>query len=160
MSDRIALMIEGRIEQLGTPDDLYRNPATLAVARFIGSPTINLLAAEVSAAGRVSVAGIATGLQAGAGPATLGIRAEDLRLTPDGIPARLLRAETHGADRYLTCRLMTDEGQTVVLRQNASDMQTTSLDDVLHLRFAPERAHLFGPDGQRIALRIGGKVAA
>lgn len=160
MSDRIALMIDGRIEQLGTPDDLYRTPATLAVARFIGSPTINLLAAEASASGRVSVAGLATGLQAAPGPATLGIRAEDLRLAPDGLPARLLRAETHGADRYLTCRLLTDEGQSVVLRQNASDAQGTPSEDVLHLRFAPERAHLFGPDGKRMALRVGGRVAA
>ncbi|CAM3056292.1 ABC transporter ATP-binding protein [Paracoccus nototheniae] len=160
MSDRIALMIDGRIEQLGTPDDLYRTPATLAVARFIGSPTINLLAAEVAASGRVTVCGRATGLLADRGPATLGIRAEDLRLAPDGIPARLLRAETHGADRYLTCRLMTDEGQTVVLRQNASDAQTISPEDALHLRFAPDRAHLFGAEGQRMALRLAGKVAA
>ncbi|TGN56951.1 ABC transporter ATP-binding protein [Paracoccus liaowanqingii] len=160
MSDRIALMIEGRIEQIGSPDDLYRSPATLAVARFIGSPTINLLTAEVSASGRVSVAGTSTDLLAAAGPATLGIRAEDLRFAADGIPVRLLRAETHGADRYLTCRLMTDEGQTVVLRENASDTQTTSAEDDLHLRFAPERAHLFGANGRRMTLRIAEKVAA
>ncbi len=46
MSDRIALMSEGRIEQLGTPDELYGQPATLTVARFIGTPSINLLPVE------------------------------------------------------------------------------------------------------------------
>lgn len=149
MSDRIALMIEGRIEQLGTPDELYRTPATLAVARFIGSPTINLLPAEVSPEGRLQVAGIETGLVTEPGPATLGIRAEDIHLAPEGIPARLIRTETHGADRYLTCQLATGDGQTIVLRQGASDPRPAHPQDKVHLRFAEGSAHVFGPDGRR-----------
>ncbi|WP_410216227.1 ABC transporter ATP-binding protein [Paracoccus sp. (in: a-proteobacteria)] len=160
MSDRIALMIEGQIEQLGTPDELYRAPATLAVARFIGSPTINLLPAEVSATGQVTVAGVPTGLVASAGPATLGIRAEDFHLAATGLPARVLRIETQGADRFLTCELLEAVGQTIVLRQSASDADDTPADDVMHLRFAAARAHLFGPDGHRRPLRIRERVAA
>ncbi|MGG2475090.1 ABC transporter ATP-binding protein, partial [Rhizobium sp. BR5] len=57
MSDRIALMSEGRIEQLGTPDELYRKPATLTVARFIGTPSINLLPVEIDAEGKVTAFG-------------------------------------------------------------------------------------------------------
>ncbi len=160
MSDRIALMIEGRIEQLGTPDDLYRTPATLSVARFIGSPTINLLPAEVTADRQVTVAGMETGLHAEEGPATLGIRAEDFHLASTGMPARLLRAETHGADRFLTCQLMAGDGSVVVLRQSASDRPSADADGKLHLRFAADRVHLFGADGRRRPVYVGGKVAA
>jgi len=47
MADRIALLNEGRIEQLGTPEELYRKPATRFVAEFIGTPKISMLAARI-----------------------------------------------------------------------------------------------------------------
>ncbi len=157
MSDRIALMIEGRIEQLGSPDDLYRKPASLAVARFIGSPTINLLAAEVAANGTVRVDGIDTSLKSATpGPATLGIRAEDVHIADTGLPARLLREETHGPDRFVTCEV--SSGQQIVLRQKASDPLPAA--QSLHIAFAEQNAHLFGADGLRQDLQIAERVAA
>lgn len=157
MSDRIALMIDGRIEQLGTPDDLYQRPATLAVARFIGSPTINLLPAEADGEGRVTIAGQATGILTRPGPLTVGIRPEDLDVGDEGLAAEVLRVETHGPDHFLTCALAADHG-TVVLRQGASARPARG--DMLKLRIPPERAHLFGADGQRVPARIAGRVAA
>uniref|UniRef100_A4WYF5 Binding-protein-dependent transport systems inner membrane component n=1 Tax=Cereibacter sphaeroides (strain ATCC 17025 / ATH 2.4.3) TaxID=349102 RepID=A4WYF5_CERS5 len=157
MSGRIALMIDGRIEQLGTPEELYQQPATLAVARFIGSPTINLLAAEGDGEGRITVAGEATGLLARPGPLTIGIRPEDVEVGTEGLAARVVRVETHGPDRFLTCELLADHG-AVVLRQGASARPARG--DMLKLRFRPERAHLFGADGQRVAAQIAGRVAA
>ncbi|WP_081709991.1 ABC transporter ATP-binding protein [Arthrobacter sp. 35W] len=91
MADRIAVINHGRIEQLGTPDELYAVPETLFVASFIGSPAMNLLpvdaASAMSAFGRHRV-------EAGQ-DITLGVRAEDLQLvpTPDE-PAR------HADDRF------------------------------------------------------------
>lgn len=120
MSDRIALMIEGRIEQLGTPAELYRAPATLAVAKFIGSPTINLLAVEVASGGALRIPGADAVMIAAPGPATLGIRAEDVHVAACGMPARILREETHGPDRFVTCELL-DGPQKIVLRQKAVD---------------------------------------
>ncbi|WP_128253759.1 ABC transporter ATP-binding protein [Falsirhodobacter deserti] len=158
MSDRIALMIEGRIEQLGAPDELYHSPATLAVAKFIGSPTINLLPAEVAPCGVVHVHGRATGLASVPGPATLGIRAEDVRVTASGMPARILREEKHGPDRFLTCEL--DEGETIVLRQKASEPTGADENGKLCLGFVEDRAHLFGADGLRREMRLTEKVAA
>jgi multiple sugar transport system ATP-binding protein len=160
MSDRIALMIDGRIEQLGSPDELYRTPATLAVARFIGSPQINLLPAETGTDGRVGVCGTWLDLQAPSGPATLAVRAEDIHPAETGLAARLLRAETHGADRFLTCQL-TDaaaDGAVIVLRQSAA--APLEVGGLLHLRLAADRVHLFGVDGRRLEPRLAGRVPA
>ena len=157
MSDRIALMIDGRIEQLGTPEDLYRRPATLAVARFIGAPAINLLAAEAGISGRVTLAGRDTGLCAPPGPLTLGLRPEDLAIAPDGFAARVTRVETHGADRFVTCEMEAapemggPEGATLVLRLDGAARVAPG--ETLRLGFRPERAHLFAPDGRRVAAR-------
>jgi len=152
MSDRIALMDGGRIEQLGTPDVLYRRPATLTVARFIGTPAINLLPVEIAAQGQVIAFGQDLGLRHGAGPAgpaTLGIRAEDLFPADRGLAVRVRRIETHGADRFVSGHLLADESLRVTVRLHADRMAAVTVDGVLSLGFAPERAHLFGADGAR-----------
>ncbi|MEI4485929.1 ABC transporter ATP-binding protein [Frigidibacter sp. MR17.14] len=163
MSDRIALMVEGRIEQLGTPDELYRAPASLTVARFIGTPTINLLPVEADARGRVSLFGADTGIVAAgaaAGPMMLGLRAEDLRVAGQGLAARVQRSETHGADRYLTCRLLAGDQPCVTLRQSAAEPVAAGADGALTLGFDPAQAHLFGADGLRRAAQLSERVAA
>ncbi|MCJ8141113.1 ABC transporter ATP-binding protein [Falsirhodobacter halotolerans] len=157
MSTRIALMDKGRIEQLGTPDDLYSRPATLTVARFIGTPSINLIPAEVTPQGRVRALGrdLGLGVRADAGPVTLGLRAEDLVPAADGFAARILRAETQGADRFVTCALTDDLRVTVRLPA------TTPLPDgALTLGFDPARAHLFGADDRRLEVTTRAAVAA
>lgn len=57
MSDRVALMREGKVLQLGTPQEIYRTPATLEVARFVGSPRINTLQVQVDTQGILHVLG-------------------------------------------------------------------------------------------------------
>ncbi len=57
LSDRIAVMFAGKIRQVGTPDDLYRNPADLDVARFLSQPYLNTLAARIVVTGRALVSG-------------------------------------------------------------------------------------------------------
>ncbi|MCO6062418.1 sn-glycerol-3-phosphate ABC transporter ATP-binding protein UgpC, partial [Pseudomonas sp. MOB-449] len=86
---------------LGTPDELYRKPATLTVARFIGTPSINLLPVEIDAQGKITAFGRDLAIEGAgrdAGPATLGLRAEDLRPGEAGFALRVVRSETHGAD--------------------------------------------------------------
>ncbi len=73
MADRIAVIHHGRIEQIGTPDELYATPQTLFVASFIGSPPMSLL--EVDEAGASSFDDLPL---RSARPITLGVRAEDL----------------------------------------------------------------------------------
>ncbi|MCF6368940.1 ABC transporter ATP-binding protein [Rhizobium halophilum] len=163
MSDRIALMSEGRIEQLGTPSELYEHPATLTVARFIGTPSINLVPVEVLPNGSVSLFGQALGLAAAghnAGPATLGVRAEDVSITPEGLPLRVQRTETHGADRFVHGHLQADEALPVTFRLSIGAPVAVNSDDVIYVSFPPERAHLFGRDGSRLAAFPTDRVAA
>ena len=89
MGDRIAVMNEGRLEQIGTPDEIYNRPATLFVAGFVGSPPMNLIEGEIAAeAGRARFVARDVAVEpalsvSGAGPATLGIRPQHLHIRPD-----------------------------------------------------------------------------
>ena len=163
MSNRIALMSNGRIEQLGTPDELYGRPATLTVARFIGTPSINLLPVEISASGEVSAGGERFGLRAPAGTSrtgTLGVRAEDIEPAASGLAARVLRSETHGADRFVTCELLGGEGVRLVLRQKAGEAIGADAEGIVHLRLAERRAHLFDSEGLRCETSCRERMAA
>ena len=86
MGDRIAVMNDGRLEQIGTPDEIYNRPATLFVAGFVGSPPMNLIEGEiVMQDGRARFVSrdfaVEPTLSAGAaGPATLGIRPQHLHV--------------------------------------------------------------------------------
>ncbi len=86
MGDRIAVMKEGRLEQIGTPDEIYNRPATLFVAGFVGSPPMNLIEGEIARQdGRARFASrdfaFEPNRSAGAaGPATLGVRPQHLRI--------------------------------------------------------------------------------
>ena len=84
LADRIAVMREGRIEQIGTPRELYLQPASTYVAQFIGRPQMNLLPARD---------GVITG-----------IRPDDLRLDPAGSPCTILSREWFGANQMLLVR--------------------------------------------------------
>jgi len=80
MADRIVVMRDGYILQVGTPTDIYENPADVFTARFIGSPAMNMLQATGSEGG-IAVAGAASPVaarQAARGPMLVGVRAHDL----------------------------------------------------------------------------------
>ena len=102
MADRVAVMLAGRVLQFAPAGEVYARPAHVDVATFIGSPRINLLAAEVSGGvARVGGHGFAAGLPVD-GAVTLGVRPEALRLSavpgPCAVPVRLQRVEFLGAE--------------------------------------------------------------
>ncbi|UWQ19880.1 ABC transporter ATP-binding protein [Jannaschia sp. M317] len=79
IADRIAILIDGKIAQLGTPDEVYNTPATSAVAALVGSPPMNLIPGRVAEDGRSFQSDalkdpIALPRQVRAGPVTLGVR--------------------------------------------------------------------------------------
>ena len=106
MADRVILLSGGKIVQNGAPVDLYEAPADIFVARFIGTPPMNLLALEAGARGAViaGTSGPVVGSMELAG-AKLGVRPEHIKLGGDGIEARLESVEYLGADSLLQCRV-------------------------------------------------------
>jgi len=96
LADRIVIMNEGRIEQVGTPDEVYKHPASQFVASFIGSPAMNFATGVVSSAGRKTVletdAGVTVGLascQVAKGRRIyLGFRPEHMQLAETARPPR------------------------------------------------------------------------
>jgi ABC-type sugar transport system ATPase subunit len=100
LSDRVAVMHEGRIQQVADPVTIYERPATTFVADFIGSPSINFLNGELQD-GTATLAGRRLdGARArGEGPITLGVRPEDVILAPPGgglIEGRIEFTEPYG----------------------------------------------------------------
>jgi sn-glycerol 3-phosphate transport system ATP-binding protein len=85
MADRVVLLRAGRIEQVGSPEELYARPATAFTAAFIGAPPMNLL--------RLNGAGVLTG-----------VRPEDMRLAGDGLQATVESVEYLGADSLVAAR--------------------------------------------------------
>ncbi|MCC5953578.1 MAG: ATP-binding cassette domain-containing protein [Acidimicrobiia bacterium] len=153
MADRIAIMADGKLQQVGSPRDVYARPRNLFVARFIGSPPMNTLEATVVAgpdgpALRVGQGTLALGAQAPAGLAdgrsvTVGIRPEHLSLTGagGGPAARVLATEWLGHERLVICDL---DGVRSVVRQTSADPEPTPGEQV-HVAVEPDEVHLFDP---------------
>ena len=98
MADRVICMSKGRIEQIGTADDLYHRPRSLFVAGFIGSPPINLLHGE-AAAGRLELGEKSLALSGhAAGRVVLGVRPETIRLGEGPLQGRIEDIEPHGRE--------------------------------------------------------------
>jgi len=102
MADRIICMSKGRIEQVGTPDDLYLRPASLFVARFVGAPPINTLSGQVKN-GSVESNGLHLSLKGQTpnmitGAITIGIRPEKLSFSDTGLEARIEQVEPMGRE--------------------------------------------------------------
>jgi sn-glycerol 3-phosphate transport system ATP-binding protein len=103
LADRLVVMSAGRIEQVGTPTELYERPATLFVAGFIGSPPMNLLELGAFAAGDADRL-----RQAHPGVATVGIRPDTISLGPIqgglALPVTVALIEPVGAESHLHLR--------------------------------------------------------
>jgi ABC-type sugar transport system ATPase subunit len=146
IADRMAVFMEGRIVQVGTPHEIFRKPATATVAAFIGTPPMNLLPATL-ANGQVQVNGAALPVPGGGqGEVLLGVRPGDLRLGSSGIPARVDFVEDFGDSSIVNLEVA---GERVKLR--AGELPAVREGDAVHLSFDPAAAHLFDrASGQRI----------
>src|SRR5436853_6390783 len=136
MADRIAVMNEGRIEQLGEPLELYDRPANLFVAQFIGSPAMNVFDGVVRA-GAVEALGArwpANGRPADGQRVRYGIRPEHLEPAAAGIAAEVIVVEPMGAETEIVAKVG-DATLTVMLRGRASAGPGE------HIHLAPQAAH-------------------
>ena len=159
LADRIVVLNAGRVEQVGSPLELYERPRNLFVAGFIGSPKMNLIQAvtESVSAGTVTVrlpGGAVLAVPVKEGPlgvmpgtkVSVGVRPEDVIL-PDGSDAtlsgRVLVVERLGSESYVYVK--TDGEQAVVARRGPSP--GTVPGEAIELGLVAGRSHLFGPDG-------------
>jgi ABC-type sugar transport system ATPase subunit len=157
LADKIVVMNAGRIEQVGSPLELYRRPANRFVATFIGSPRMNLLAGRVDGEGRVFLAdGSALPLRLAhpaLGPAdvVVGVRPEHLRLGHDTAAAALTgqaRLVEHlGSDAYAHVAAQGQEG-LVVARCGAESHPQRG--ESVRLELQATQLHVFGADGARL----------
>ncbi|MEM6373710.1 MAG: TOBE domain-containing protein, partial [Pseudomonadota bacterium] len=145
LADRIVVMQGGKIEQVGTPLDLYDKPANDFVATFIGAPSMNLLVAT-RADGAVTLGGHRFVCPAGSGAVKLGVRPEHLILADDGLPMQVKVVEPTGAETMVFLRF---DGQdvTAVFRERHS----FAPGETIHLKPDPDHIHIFEADtGQRL----------
>ncbi|MGF7162432.1 multiple sugar transport system ATP-binding protein [Rhodoligotrophos appendicifer] len=162
MSSRVAVMMDGEIVQVAAPHRLYQDPVDVRVARFIGSPEINLFPGQASTSGRISLRGRLTALIAAAsGPVTLGLRAEALHFAQGqdevAIEGRLQRIETLGHD--VLVHLAHDLGGDgrAVFRIGAAEMerrrQVPGFDGTMLLGARAADLLVFDADGRRVTAR-------
>jgi multiple sugar transport system ATP-binding protein len=152
MADRIVVMHDGVVEQIGPPLELYDRPDNLFVAGFIGSPAMNFVPGKVRSNGHLVFAtesGLTiplTGAPAGTEgrPLILGIRPEHFDLAPDGMAAEVVVVEPTGSETLLAVRAG-GQDLTCVLRERVSERpgETVSL--------RPNRVHFFDAEtGRRL----------
>jgi len=156
MADKIVVMRDGRIEQTGSPLDLYDRPVNSFVAGFIGSPAMNFLPGTLRLQGGAAHVELGDGTQldapANAGgsdgqPVLIGTRPEHLTLaTEGGIPSQVVVVEPTGAETLVSCR---HEGAelSVVFRERHNFAPGSTI----HLLPDVQRSHLFdASSGQRL----------
>jgi multiple sugar transport system ATP-binding protein len=140
IADRMAIFMEGRIAQVGTPEEVYARPASVDVAAFIGSPPMNLLPARIDGTS-VIVANTAISLGRDLGPTrsvTLGVRPGALRLGAQGVPARVYLVEHLGDSTIVNLHV---EDVLVKLRMDRPPQLAEGQD--VRLSFDVADAHLF-----------------
>ena len=152
MADKIVVMHAGRVEQIGTPLELYDNPANQFVAGFIGSPAMNFLPGTVEDGGFRTADGTLWPLPparpASGRPAVYGVRPEHLQLAgPSGIPMHVQIVEPTGSETQVHGRI----GGTPVMGAFRERISTQP-GQPLSVTADPRLVHLFDRDtGQRIA---------
>src|SRR5678816_4601539 len=146
MADRIVVMHDGRIEQIGTPLDLYDKPDNLFVAGFIGSPAMNFLKGQIKLNGKAGFAGPA-GVRLPLGsapantdgkPAVYGIRPEHFTIADDGAEAEIIVVEPTGSETQVFAKLGGEEVVAVFRERHKFEPG-----DKVRLKPDPALVHLF-----------------
>jgi ABC-type sugar transport system ATPase subunit len=161
MADRIAIMRDGLIEQVGSPHEVFSKPANLFVASFIGTPQMNLLDATLAGAanGKAKVSRAGSIVEIDANPAvarlkspkiTIGIRprafAPAAKAGKDTIAAAAELIEPMGAEALVHARTSDGADIRVVVPRE----KRVKIGEALHLKPDPRQTHFFGEDGKAV----------
>ncbi len=167
MADRIAVLEAGRIQQLGTPSDIYNHPANLFVAGFIGNPSMNCIPCDISSANgqlQLTLANTtgndntvtikdnqivkALNESASDGETVFGTHAEDVIINHQPIPnafqAEVYSVEPLGAETIVELTLGTDAaGARTILKAVTAPNFEAEIGQQLYVSFVSERMHFF-----------------
>jgi len=145
MGDRIGVLNAGRLEQVGTPYDIYRNPRNVFVAGFVGSPAINLLPGRINQ-GRAIITPGSFELPLSAAPTgdpglgvTFGIRPEDLQIV-SGAP---VAAQVHDVENYGTELVVTLRVGPHHLRASVPAHVAIKVEDAVRFGWTPDKVMFF-----------------
>ncbi|MDX8454849.1 ABC transporter ATP-binding protein [Mesorhizobium sp. VK9D] len=168
LADRIVIMHEGFIQQVGTPDDVYSHPANLFVAQFVGSPVMNI--AEASVADQAGAATVTVGdAQAGFefprqllsklnghsnGGLTLGIRPEGVLVRHDAAPG-YMPVEANIIEPLGSFDIVDLKVGSKMLRARTKAGYVSGPGEKVHVRIDPEQAHFFDTaSGKSLGVRL------
>jgi len=141
LADRIAVFMDGRIVQVGTPRDVFARPQTVDVAAFIGTPPMNLLpgtweGGTITIDGHIAIPAPST--TPSRREVTVGVRPGDMRIADTGLPARVERVEDLGDSAIVSFAA----GEHL-LKQKSDRLPVAQEGDRVHVSFAPDAAHVF-----------------
>ena len=158
LGDRIVIMRDGYIQQIGTPQEVFNHPANLFVAGFIGMPVMNFFDAELKREGDkffVELGGTKVELDAEkearllknnvqSQPVTLGVRPEHTNIDDKGVAAKVDVAEMMGSSVHLH---LSAEGKDVIVIVPTIDMKGSyKQGDTVHFTFNGNVAHVFSKE--------------
>jgi multiple sugar transport system ATP-binding protein len=164
MADRIAVMDGGKLCQFGTPDEVYRRPANISVARFIGNPGMNLITGHpVESAGKVGFQGsrvtiplddaMAAAARLRQGTLTLGVRPEGLSISAIGLPllgdGRVYAVDPLGSDQFVHVTYGSGDGAELIKVRTRPEAKLR-VGDAISLTASPADIYLFDGIGDRI----------
>ncbi|ARJ70958.1 ABC transporter ATP-binding protein [Paracoccus contaminans] len=152
LADRIVIMRDGRVQQIGSPLEVYDRPANTFVASFIGSPEMNLIPGDLDGQGIGIGQGLRIAARAGArsGPVTLGVRPEAVAIVEDGLPFEIRGIEQLGSQTLFIGALAGHR-----LRAMSGRRDDIRVGDTVGIAIPGPAIHLFdAQDGNRLAAAV------
>ena len=161
LGDRIVIMKDGYIQQIGTPQDVFNHPSNLFVAGFIGMPVMNFFDAELKREGDkyfVEVGGIRVELSpekeerllkndVQSQPVTLGVRPEHTDVSETGVEAKVEVAEMMGSSVHL--HVNADGRDVIIIVPTVEMTGNYHLGDIVHFNFIGKVAHVFSKETEK-----------
>ena len=159
MSDRMAVMMDGEILQLDTPNEIYNNPSNIRVAEFVGSPKINILQGECDEKGDIKCIGIKITDSiklAQKGNISVGIRPEHMELVSSNdknvFKGKIVYRENLGSDIFL--HVTVNEGkQKIIVRNEPSMVINSAVGDQVMIGWDEQKVMVFDVDGKNVTMK-------
>ena len=156
MSDRMAVMMDGEILQLDTPNEIYNNPSNIRVAEFVGSPKINILHGDCDEKGDIKCIGIKITDSiklAQNGNISVGIRPEHMELVSSNdkknFKGKIVYRENLGSDIFLHV-IVNDGEQKIIVRSEPSMVINTAVGDQVLIGWDEQKVMVFDVDGKNV----------